>query len=303
MLRNALRSLGFFLGSLLLASIAIFGVVHLTPGNIAEIHNLSPQTASAFHLDRSLPVQYLLWLGNCLRLDFGVSMVDGTSVATLLRNYAPTTLFLTFGSLFLSLLLAVPIGMYRGLKPLAKLGKSLSVVVYSLSSIPTFVLGYIVLAVAFGVFHAYITTPPEGSFHIGKWAAYYLLPIMVLALGNGSFGEFVRFISLEAQNVDAAMFIKAARARGVRLWPHFLRSMILPIFNIAATNVAILLGGLVVVERIFNFHGLGWLSWEATLKRDFPVIMGLTLVMAVIVRSLMLLNELLTAWIDPRMRR
>ena len=303
MLRNTLRSLGFFFGSLLLASVAIFGIIHLTPGNIAEIHNLSPQTAQSFHLDRPLPVQYLIWLGNCLRLDFGVSMVDGTPVAVLLREYAPTTLFLTFGSLFLSLLLSVPIGMYRGLKPLARLGKALSVLVYTFSSIPTFVLGYVVLAVAFGFFHAYITTPPEGPFQAGKWAAYYLLPVMVLAFGNGSFGEFVRFVSLEAQNVDAAMFIRAARARGVRLWPHFFRSMILPIFNIAVTHVAVLLGGLVVVERIFNFHGLGWLSWEATLKRDFPVIMGLTLVMAFIVRFLMLLNELLTAWIDPRMRR
>ena len=99
------------------------------------------------------------------------------------------------------------------------------------------------------------------------------------------------------------MFIKAARARGVSLWPHFLRSMILPIFNIAVTNIAVLLGGLVVVERIFNFHGLGWLSWEATLKRDFSVIMGLTLVMAVIVRGLMLANEFLAVWIDPRLRR
>lgn len=303
MLRNSLRSLGFFVGSLLLVSVAIFGVVHLTPGNIADIHNLSPQTARIFHLDRPLAIQYLLWLGNCLQLNFGVSMVDGTPVFSLLRSYAPTTLFLTFGSLFLSLLLAIPIGMYRGLKPLARLGKGFIVVVYTVSSIPAFVLGYMVLAVAFGVFHAYITTPPEGAFQLTKWAAYYLLPILVLALGNGSLGEFVRFISLEAQNVDAAMFIKSARARGVRLWPHFLRSMILPVFNIAATNVAVLLGGLVVVERIFNFHGLGWLSWEATLKRDFPVIMGLTLMMAVIVRTLMLMNELLAAWIDPRMRR
>ena len=303
MLRNALRSLAFFLGCLLLVSAVIFCLVHLTPGNIAEIHNLSPQTAHVLYLDRPLLFQYFLWLGNCLRLNFGISMVDGTPVFSLLRDYAPTTLFLTFGSLFFSLLIAIPIGMYRGLKPLAPLGTALSIFVYTISSIPAFVLGYIVLAIAFGVFRFYITTPPEGPFHFWKWAAYYFLPILVLALGNGSLGEFVRFISLEAQNVDAAMFIKAARARGVSLWPHFLRSLILPIFNIAVTNVAVLLGGLVVVERVFNFHGLGWLSWEATLKRDFPVIMGITLIMAILVRLLMFLNEILSAWIDPRLRQ
>ena len=128
------------------------------------------------------------------------------------------------------------------------------------------------------------------------------MPVLVLALGNGSLGEFIRFISLEVQNVDATMFIKAVRARGADLGPHFFRSLLPPVFNIAVTHAAMLLGGLVVVERIFNFHGLGWLSWEATLKRDFPVIMGITLVMAVIVRSLMLLNDLVAAWMDPRPR-
>ena len=78
--------------------------------------------------------------------------------------------------------------------------------------------------------------------------------------------------------------------------------MVLPIFNIVVTNMAVLLGGLVVVERIFNFHGLGWLSWEATLKRDFSVIMGITLVMAFIIRVFMLLNDLLAVWLDPRLR-
>ncbi len=301
--KAAFRSLVFFAGSLLLVSLVIFGIVHLTPGNIAEIHNLSPQTVHQLHLDRSLPNQYLLWLGNCLRLDFGISMVDGTPVLSLLRDYVPATSFLTFASLFLSLLLAIPLGMYRGLKPESPIGKGLSAVVYAFSSIPVFVLGYIILAIAFGVFRFYITAPPEGPFHFGRWAAYYLLPILVLALGNGSFGEFVRFISLEAQSLDGAMYITAARARGVKLWPHFFRSILPPVFNIAVTHVAVLMGGLVVVERIFNFHGLGWLSWEATLKRDFPVLMGLTLVMAVIVRLLMLVNELLAMWMDPRLRR
>jgi peptide/nickel transport system permease protein len=303
MLRNLARSFGLFAGSLFLVSLAVFFLIHLTPGDIAEIHNLSSQTAQTLHLDKPLPVQYLLWAGNCLRLDFGISMVDGTPVAKLIRDYLPSTLLLTFGSLFLSLFLAIPLGVYRGLRPGAPFGKGLSLVVYTFSSVPAFVLGYIVLAVAFGFFQAYITTPPEGPFHFWKWAAYYLLPILVLAVGNGSLGEFVRFISLEVQNVNAGMYIRAARARGVRLWPHFLRSMVLPIFNIAVTNIAVLLGGLVVVERIFNFHGLGWLSWEATLKRDFSVIMGITVVMAVIVRLLMLLNDLLAVWIDPRLRR
>src|SRR4051812_7022034 len=110
MLRNLLRGTAFFLASILLASSALFAIVHLAPGDVAEIHNLSPRTAHALYLDRPLFLQYFLWLGGCLRLDFGVSLADGTPVASLLANYAPTTLVLTFGSLCLSLLMAVPIG-------------------------------------------------------------------------------------------------------------------------------------------------------------------------------------------------
>lgn len=297
------KIVGFFAGSMALVSLLIFGIIHLTPGDIAEIHNLSPATAHALYLDRPLAVQYFLWLRDCLTLDFGISMVNGTKVSDLIAEYAPPTLLLTFGSLFLSLLISIPLGVYRGLRPVSPLGKFISLAVYTLSSVPVFVLGYIVLAVVFGVFRFYVTTPPDGEFRFWPWVSYYSLPITVLAVGNGTIGEFVRFISLEVQNVNGAMFIKAARARGSRLWKHFFRSMILPIFNIVVTNMAVLLGGLVVVERIFNFHGLGWLSWEATLKRDFSVIMGITLVMAFLIRVFMLANDLLAVWLDPRMRK
>lgn len=301
-MRSISRIVGFFAGSLLLVSLLIFGIVHLTPGDIAEIHNLSPATAHNLYLDRPLFVQYFLWLRGCLAMDFGISMVNGAKVSGLIAEYAPPTLMLTFGSLFLSLLVSIPLGIYRGLRPVSPLGKFISLAVYTVSSVPVFVLGYIALAVVFGVFHFYVTAPPEGPFRFWPFFSYYFLPIAVLAVGNGTIGEFVRFISLEVQSVNGAMFIKAARARGSSLWRHFFRSMVLPIFNIVVTNMAVLLGGLVVVERIFNFHGLGWLSWEATLKRDFSVIMGITLVMAFLIRVFMLVNDLLAVWLDPRMR-
>ncbi len=301
-MRAIAKIIGFFAGSLLLVSLLIFAIVHLTPGDIAQIHNLSPATAHQLYLDRPLPVQYALWFKDCLALNFGISMVNGTKVSSLIAEYAPPTLLLTFGSLFLSLLLAIPMGIWRGLRPVSPLGKTVSLAVYTLSSIPVFVLGYIVLAVVFGVFKFFVTAPPDGPFKFWPWLSYYSLPIFVLSVGNGTIGEFVRFISLEVQNVNGAMFIKAARARGSSLWRHFFKSMILPIFNIVVTNMAVLLGGLVVVERIFNFHGLGWLSWEATLKRDFSVIMGITLVMAFLIRVFILINDLLAVWLDPRMR-
>jgi peptide/nickel transport system permease protein len=296
------KILGLFASSLILVSLLIFGIVHLTPGDIAQIHNLSAATAHELYLDRSIPIQYLFWLRDCLTLDFGISMINGSKVSVLIVEYAPPTLLLTFGSLFLSLLISIPLGVWRGLRPVSPLGKAVGLAVYTLSSVPVFVLGYIVLAIVFGVFKFFVTSPPEGPFQFWPFVSYYSLPILVLAIGNGTIGEFVRFISLEVQNINGTMYIKAARARGSSLWRHFFKSMILPIFNIIVTNMAVLLGGLVVVERIFNFHGLGWLSWEATLKRDFSVIMGITLAMAFLIRIFMLCNDLLAVWLDPRMR-
>ncbi len=302
-MKSILRLLILFLGSLFLVSLLIFFIVHLTPGNIAEIHNLSSATAHVLHLDQPLVLQYLFWLRDCLGFNFGLSLVDGSSVSKLLWDYAPPTLALTFGSVLVSLILSLPVGLLMGLRPASRTGKLIGSFVYTISSIPVFVLGYIVLAIVFGGFHFYSTTPPEGAFKFWPWFSYYLLPILVLAIGNGTMGEFVRFISLETQNINRAMYIKAARARGSRLTWHFFRSMILPIFNIVVSNIAVLLGGLVVVERIFNFHGLGWLSWEATLKRDFFVIMGITLLMAFIVRSFMFINDLMALWLDPRLQK
>jgi peptide/nickel transport system permease protein len=301
-LKIPLRLISHFLGTMLAVSVIIFGIVHLTPGDIAEIHNLSAHTAKSLHLDRSLPIQYGLWLWGCLRGDFGISMVNGTPVSQLLITYAPPTLMLTFGSLLCSLVLAVPLGVWRGLRPVSMAGKMTSLVVYTLSALPVFVLGYLVLGFVFGFFRVYITSPPDGPFRFWPFVGYYGLPILVLALGNGTVGEFVRFISLETQNANRSMHVRAVRARGANLWKHLGRGLVLPTFNIVVTHMAVLLGGLVVVERVFNFHGLGWLSWEATLKRDFTVIMGITLVMAFLIRCFMLVGDLLAWWLDPRLR-
>jgi len=301
-MRVPLRILGYFFGTLLAVSVLVFAIVHLTPGDIAAIHNLSAHTAHQLHLDRSVAAQYFLWLWGCLRGDFGISMVNGASVSALMIQYSPPTLILTFCGLSCSLLIALPLGIWRGLRPVSLAGKLTSLAAFTLSALPVFVLGYLVLGIVFGFFRVYITTPPEGPFQFWSYAGYYGLPIAVLALGNGTVGEFIRFISLETQSINRSMHMRAVRARGAGLGRHLSRSLVLPVYNIVVTHMAVLLGGLVVVERVFNFHGLGWLSWEATLKRDFPVIMGIAMIMAVLIRVFMLVGDLLAWWLDPRLR-
>lgn len=288
--------------SVLCASLLIFIVVQLTPGDIAEIHSLSAATVERLNLDKPAWHLYLIWLGNSLRLDFGISLTHGVAVQTLLLKYAGTTLMLTFGSVLLSLIISVPLAVMLGLSPESRRGKWVSTLVYGFTSIPVFVVGYIVLAIVFGVFKFYPLDPPTGSFSFWPWFSYYILPMVVLALGNGTIGEFVRVLSLEIRNVNYSLYIRAARARGVSLLPHFLRPVIIPFISVINSRIAVLLGGVVVVERIFNRHGLGWLTWEATLNRDFFVVMAVTLVMATFIRLFMLMHDILSYFLDPRLR-
>ncbi|MFC1584346.1 ABC transporter permease [Fibrobacterota bacterium] len=297
------KKLGQFVISVFCASILIFFIVQLTPGNIAEIHSLSPATAAGLHLDRPAWIQYLYWLLASIQLDFGVSLTDGTPVLHLLINYAGTTLVLTVGSLLLSLSVSIPIAVFLGTAPESRTGQLLTTIIYSFSSIPVFVVGYIVLAIVFGVFKFYPLDVPEGDWRFWPWMAYYVLPVIVLALGNGTLGEFVRVLSLEIRSANRSLFIKAARSRGAGLLRHFFRPVVIPFMSVVVSRFAVLISGVIVVERIFNRHGLGWLTWEATLNRDFFVIMAVVLLTALSVRLLMLLHEILAYTLDPRLRK
>ncbi len=289
--------------SIIVASLLIFFIVQLTPGNMAEIHSLAPATIEKLNLDKPIWQQYIYWLGNCLTLDFGVSLTDGTPVRDLLIKYAGTTFGLTVGSLFLSLLISVPIAIFLGVSSESKGGKIISTCIYSISSIPVFVVGYIVLGIVFGFFKFYPLIMPEDGFNFWPWVTYYILPIIVLAIGNGTLGEFVRVLSLEVRSTSHALFIKAARSRGTGLFRHYIRPVIIPFLSIVVSRFAVLISGVIVVERIFNRRGLGWLTWEATLNRDFFVIMAVTLLTALLIRMLMFAQEMLAYSLDPRLRK
>ena len=298
-----LRYFSQFALTLIAGSFLIFAILQMLPGNIQEIHNLSSETASKLHLDKGFFARYFIWLWNCFQFDFGVSLVKGEPVASLIGQYGFITLYLTLGSVLLSLIIALPVGVVLGLNPQSRQWKWVSLFFYSLSSIPVFVLGYIVLAIFFGVFKIYTPQPPSGPFDFWLWFSYYIVPVIVLGFGNGTLGEFIRIIALETQQINHSLYIRSTRSRNGNLAKHFYRSLLLPIVNVIVTNIAVLLGGVVIVERVFNFHGLGWLSWEATLKRDFSVLLAITLIMAFIVRAGMLIYQVMAYRLDPRLSR
>lgn len=295
------KTLQFAVGMLIAAAI-IFSIISLTPGKITEIHSLSEATAHSLHLDTSIPVQFIYWTLNAIRLNFGLSLTNGTPVTELIVDYAPATMQLALGSLVITLLISLPLAIYFAFYPESKITQLLSTIVYSISSTPVFVVGYIVLALIFNLLKFYPLDPPLEDAPLWHHLTFSGLPMLVLGLGNGTLGEFVRILQLEIETVNRSLYIKSARARGVKLFRHFFRPVLIPFLSIIVSRFAILLGGVIVVERIFNRHGLGWLTWEATLNRDFFVIMAVAFLTVLLVRALMLAQDIIIYQIDPRQR-
>ncbi len=289
-----------FFASVFCASLLIFFIIQLTPG-LTEVHNLSDASKKILHMDQSAIVQYLHWVKGCLTLDFGIRISNNEPVIDLIKGTAFTTIYLTVGSLLLSILLSIPISIYLATRPDSKRGKVISSVVYGISSVPVFVVGYIVLGLIFS-FHMNIIRPVEELSNGLAVFLYYVVPLVVLALGNGTLGEFVRVLTLEIQSVNASLFIKAARSRGVALFPQFIKPVILPFLSIVISRFAVLVGGVIVVEKIFNRRGMGELVWSATSDREFFIVMAISLLTAVIIRLLMLLHDVFSYYMDPRLR-
>jgi len=288
--------------SMFFAAGLIFFVISLTPGNIADIHGLSPTTAASLHLDKNIFSRFLLWTYNAFTLNFGPSLANGTQVTELIFDYAPTTIQLAIGSLVFSLLLSVPLAIVFALYPHNKWARLSSTLVYALSSLPVFVVAFIILALIFNLLHIYPLDPPTENAPFWHILFYQFLPMIVLGVGNGTLGEFVRLLQLEIENTNQALYIKSARARGAFLFPHFFRPVLLSFITILVSRFAILLGGVIVVERIFNRRGLGWLTWESTLNRDFFVLMGVAFLTVLVIRIFILAQEIIIYQLDPRRR-
>src|SRR5205807_8981138 len=130
---------------------------------------------------------------------------------------------------------------------------------------------------------------------------YALLPICVLGIGNGTLSEIVRYLREEMGRVMAEDYIRTARAKGASVWRHaFKEGFLIPMTEIIAAKMPFVLGGAIIVEQVFNWPGLGRMAWQAAQDRDFPVIMGITIVAAAFVRLASLLRGVIYAGVNPR---
>lgn len=293
---------------LLGVSLLVFLILYLAPGDpfaaLLGGHNLSSdEREAAFEalgIPRTWYGQYLVWIGHVLQGDFGISMRSGQPVAHNLLANGMNTLFLTLGSLIVTLTVAISIAAYAAVQPASLRARSGTILVYLSSAMPTFWLGYLLIYFfvnKLGLFPIFSGTD-EAAPH--SWL-FALLPVLLLGLSNGALSEIVRYLREEITRVMGEEYIRTARAKGASVWRHaYKEALLLPVSQIIAAKIPFILGGAIIVEQVFNWPGLGRVAWQAAQDRDYPVIMAITLLAAIVVRLGSFLHRIVYVVVNPR---
>jgi peptide/nickel transport system permease protein len=255
----------------------------------------------AVGLPRTWYMQYLSWLVGMLTGNFGTSIRMGLPVLPEVLRVGLNTLILTIGSLIITLLIAVPIGLYSAVRGTDRISWPLTMFSYVISALPVFWLGYIII---YFFTHQLSLFPLVSEFSSAgqkyRWL-YQFLPIFVLGVGNGTISEVIRFLRQEMGRVMAEDYIRTARAKGASIWRHsFKEGLLIPVTEIIASKIPFILGGAVIVEQVFNWPGMGRMAWQAAQDRDYPLIMGIAILASVFVRMGSLFQRMVYVAVNPR---
>ncbi len=304
------RRLGQVLATVVLVGLLIFGLMHLLPGDPALIllgDKATDATIARLHhdlgLDRSLPVQFFEFLRHSVMLQMGNSITLRVPVASLVRNGLPITLMLTGMAAALALLIALPLAFVSALRPGTLLDAAIRTVAQVSLSMPVFYLGLALLI----VFAAQLHWFPVGGIGSGFWQDLYYLFLPALTLALSLSAVLLRNLRQSLLEVLAADYVGFATAKGlprrVVLGRHVLRNALVSTVTLLGLNIGTLVGGAVITETVFGIPGLGRLTIDSIFARDYPVVQGLTLVLAVMVSVVFLLVDTVQALLDPRLQR
>jgi peptide/nickel transport system permease protein len=306
------RRVALMIPILLLVSILAFGLIHLVPGDPAQVilgPEASQETVHALRaqlgLDRPVLVQYASWLGHALQGDLGRSLVDRQPVGKLIAQRLPATLELAVLTFLLSLLIAVPIGVYTSVKRGGLADWVGSVAALAGQSIPHFWLG-IMLIMFFSLQLKLL--PPSGyvPFWVNPKANLLSLLLPAIATGAREAAVTTRYLRASLLDVLRQDYVRTARAKGlaqrVVILRHAVRNALIPVITASGLQIAALLGGLVITETIFTIPGFGRLIVDAIFQRDIPVVQGAVLVAALMVMGINLLVDVIYSLVDPRIK-
>ena len=248
-------------------------------------------------LDQPFVVQYARYLGNLLQGDLGRSYLQRSQVAELIWARLPATLLLMLGSILAELVIGLSMGVIAALRRNTGTDQTLMIASFVGVSAPQFVVGLLLL---------YVFAVQLHWFPIGGYGTFAHLVLPSLTMGILGAGWYARMMRSSMIDVLQADFIRTARAKGIGraqvIFRHALPNAILPIIAMIGIDIGIFMGGIVVVESVFGWPGIGQLAWQAIQRVDIPIIMGVTLVSAVAIVLGNLLADLVAPLIDPRIK-
>ncbi len=308
-------------------TIITFAVIQMAPGDPVALKMQSgergikseamaktviEQTRKLYGLDKPLHVQYALWMKRLVTLDFGESFKDHRPVIQKIAETLPITLTLNILTIIIIYLISVPLGIFSALHPKSVLDKFVTLGMFILYSLPAFWVATILIVYLGGA--DYLNWFPIVGFvsdgaselpwygWVGNVAWHLVLPVVCLTYGGFAFlSRFSRATMLEVIRQD---YIRTARAKGLPEWKvvykHALRNTMIPLLTLMGTLLPALLGGSVIIEQIFSIPGMGRLSFESILARDYPTIMAIAAIDAFLTLISILLSDIMYVVVDPR---
>jgi peptide/nickel transport system permease protein len=296
---------------LLVVSTLTFLMVSLAPGGpeIMMTMESTPEQREALTrqlgLDQPLVVRYVKWVASAVRADFGRSFGDRRKVNEVIRERLPNTLLLGGTALVVSILVGIPAGILSAVRRYSASDHVVTFFSFIGVSIPAFwfaILLILVFTVHFKLLPASGMATPGMPFSLGNRLLHLILPATVLA--TATLPNLVRFMRSALIEEIGQDYVRTARAKGLPtrlvLTRHAIRNALIPVITVLGVLIPRLVGGAVITETIFGWPGMGQLAVASTIGRDFPMVMGITVVVAIVVIVSNLLVDLAYGWLDPR---
>lgn len=265
-------------------------------GRTASVEQVE-QVRVQLGLDKPVWQQYAVYLGKLATGDLGRSYVQRSEVSSLIASRLPATLLLMVAAIFSELAIGLTLGALAAFKRNSALDQGVMIGAFVFVSTPQFLVGYTLLYV-FAVWLGWFPIGGYGTF------SHLVLPALTLGLlGGGWYARIMRSSVIEVLRQD---FVRTARAKGLGRWriifAHIVPNAILPIIAMIGIDIGLFMSGIVVVESVFGWPGIGQLTWQAIQQQDIPIIMGVTLVSACAIVLGNLLADLAAPFVDPRIR-
>jgi peptide/nickel transport system permease protein len=323
MLAYVIRRLVYALITFIGITVATFALIHSVPGDPVLFYagrHAGSNTSSAiieairheYHLDQPLPEQYVYWLRGIVTLDFGRSLVDRRSVTEVIADKLPRSLLLNVIALIVAAAIGIPVGLWSASRTGRMFDRGAAISFFLLYSLPTFWVALLLMqffSVRSGILPLFgVTSDDYANMTAGEQLVdrirHLILPVVTLAYGQ--LAIFARFARSALREVIRQDFVTTARAKGVGegsvVWHHALRNALLPIITLVGLTVPYLISGSVIVEDVFQWDGIGRLYFDSIRARDYPTVMALTVVTAILTLLATLIADLLYAAADPRVR-